>query len=72
MSWSEAPDASTNYTASASASASASFSTQASASDTYALANVNGYVDVDYVVDFYVDDNAWTTGGSAGNTWSAA
>lgn len=70
MSWTEVADASPNWTVSASASA--SFSTQAGASNTHALANVNDYVDVDYVVDFYVDDNVFSDISGAANTWSPA
>jgi hypothetical protein len=70
MSWSDVADASTNWAVSESSSA--SFSTQANVSHTWALANVNGYVDVDYVYDDYIDDNTFAGAGAAANTWVAA
>ena len=70
MSWSDVAGQSTSWTVSASSSA--SFSTQANVSHTWALANVNDYVLVDYIYDDYVDDGAFTDVGGAANTWVAA
>ena len=49
-----------------------SWTVTGSVSTTWALANVNDYVEVDYVVDFYVDNEVFTTLSAAANTWSAA
>ena len=70
MSWSDVAEQSTNWTVSGAASG--SFSAQANVSHTWALANVNDYVLVDYVFDDYVDDGAFTDAGDAANTWAAA
>ena len=70
MSWTDVADQSTSWTVAASAST--SFSTQANVSHTWALANVNDYVLVDYVYDDYVDDGAFSDVGDAANTWAAA
>ena len=49
-----------------------SWTVSGSVSTTWALANRNDYVEVDYVVDFYVDDDAFSTASSAANTWTDA
>lgn len=49
-----------------------SWTVVASASDIWAFANRNDYVEVDYVVDFYVDDNHYTVVASASTTWTDA
>ena len=49
-----------------------SWTASGSVSTTWALANVNDYVVVDYVVDFYFDDNVFSTVSAAANTWTDA